>query len=315
MSLTNQTLTLTVIVPATNRPRTLPACLAAIASAASPPEQVIVVEDPSIRHPALARNAGAATAVGDVLVFVDADVTVHPVAFTRIRARFASDPTLIALFGSYDDSPTARGVVSVTRNLLHHHVHQQAAGPAGTFWAGLGAIRRQSFEDIRGFVVHPIEDIELGMRLTRGGAKIVLDPAIQGTHLKNWNFYSMVRTDLLVRGIPWVRLLLEQRNAANNTNLNLGWSHRLSALACVALVVAALFGYVWVAGVALGVLVLCNFAFYRLLVRREGVLRAVGGVAVHITHLLVAVAAVPLGVFQHMTARPASSDTKGAPPA
>ena len=41
-------------------------------------------------------------------------------------ARLVADPGLTALFGSYDDHPPARDVVSQFRNLLHHFVHQQA---------------------------------------------------------------------------------------------------------------------------------------------------------------------------------------------
>jgi len=294
-----QTLTLSVIVPATNAPSTLGACLEALQRADEPPEQVIVIEDRAITHAAVARNVGAKTAVGDVLVFIDADVTVHPDAIARIRRAFAADPDLVALFGSYDDAPAARSIVSVTRNLLHHHVHQRAAGRASTFWTGLGAIRRQSFEDIGGFTEHPIEDIELGMRLAQHGDLVLLDPAIQGKHLKKWSMLNMLRTDLLVRGIPWVGLLLERRRSSTTSALNLGWAHRISALSCVVLVLAAIFVKPLVTLAALAVLVVCNFDFYGLLLRREGMLRAIGGVGVHIAHLLVAVLSVPLGVFRH----------------
>jgi hypothetical protein len=294
-------LQLTAIVPATNRPETLPACLAAIEHAAFGPEQLIVVEDPSIKHPGLARNAGARQAVGDVLVFVDADVTVHPDAFVCIRQAFEADPNLTALFGSYDDTPAARGTVSIFRNLLHHHVHQCAAGPASTFWAGLGAVRRDAFETCGGFVEHPIEDIELGMRLTETGARIMLDPTVQGKHLKDWSLWSMLRTDLLVRGIPWVGLLLEHRGSANVTTLNLGWRHRLSAVACLGLLAAAALRSAPVGIVALILLLALNRAFYSLLNHREGLPRATGGVALHFLHHLVAVAAVPLGILVYLT--------------
>src|SRR5579864_7107071 len=98
-----QAVRLTVIVPATNHPATLEACLEAIRAAADLQDQVVVVEDPTLRHPALARNAGARRTTGDVLVFVDADVTVHPDALARIRQTFTEDPRLVALLGSYDD--------------------------------------------------------------------------------------------------------------------------------------------------------------------------------------------------------------------
>ena len=94
-----------------------------------------------------AHPTGAARATGDVLVFVDADVLPHRDAFRRIRSAFRGQPELIAVFGSYDDSPPAPGAVSGFRNLLHHYVHQQASGDADTFWAGLGAIRREAFLD------------------------------------------------------------------------------------------------------------------------------------------------------------------------
>src|SRR5437870_10420584 len=109
--------TLSAIVPATNAPPTLTRCLEAIRAADEGPEELIVVEEGG--GPADARNRGAARASGDVLVFVDADVVVHPDAFARIRRTFEADSSLAALFGSYDDRPAAPGTVSVFRNLLH----------------------------------------------------------------------------------------------------------------------------------------------------------------------------------------------------
>lgn len=294
--------TLSVIVPATNHPATLPHCLAAIRDAASPPEQLLVVEDASIRHPALARNSGAARATGDILVFIDADVTVHQDVFERIRGAFTADPELVALFGSYDDAPSSPGVVSEFRNLLHHHVHQEGAGPAGTFWAGLGAMRRDAFEAAGGYSVHPIEDIELGMRLVDRGARIVLDPSIQGTHLKHWSLAGMVRTDLFVRGIPWVGLLMDRRGSASLSGLNLGWRHRISALTSVALLLGLLLRSVWLLGSAFAVLVLFNLRFYRLLWRRQGPWRTFIGIGLHAIHHLVSVLAVPLGLLAYLRA-------------
>ncbi len=294
---------LTCIVPATNRPGTLPRCLAAIAAATAPPEQLIVVEDPTITHAGLARNTGARSATGDVLVFVDADVTVHPDAFVRIRKAFAADPKLVALLGSYDDTPDAPGVVSVFRNLLHHHVHQCGAGQAGTFWAGLGAMRRDAFESAGGFVNHPIEDIELGMRLSGTGAFILLDPTIQGTHLKTWTLFSMLRTDLFIRGIPWVGLLIEHRGSTAASTLNLGWRHRLSAMASLALLAALVLLKFWLALAFFVALVALNAGFYGFLVGRQGLLRAICGIGLHWLHQLVTIVAVPLGVLAHLVRR------------
>ena len=141
----------------------------------------IVVRNPATQGPAAARNTGARVATAPLVFFLDADVALHPETLGRVVARFEADPELSALFGSYDDAPTAPGLVSQFRNLLHHYVHQQGefvagARPARTFWTGCGAIRRRDFLDLGGFdpelYTRPaIEDIEFGYRLTRAGAE------------------------------------------------------------------------------------------------------------------------------------------------
>src|SRR5262249_43514410 len=119
---------LSVVLPATDRPPTLERCLAAIAAADPPPDELIVVDDPSLRGPAAARNEGVSRATGEVVVFVDSDVVVHPDVFGRIRAAFEADTALVAVFGSYDDRVETRGVVAGFRNLLHHQMHQRYPG-------------------------------------------------------------------------------------------------------------------------------------------------------------------------------------------
>ncbi len=272
---------LSVIVPATNNPPTLERCLAAIGLAESPPEQLIVVREADATGPAAARNGGARDAFGDVLIFIDADIEVHPDAFQRIRRAFTTDPELVALFGSYDDEPASAGIVSTFRNLLHHHVHQMSGGAATTFWAGIGAVRRDSFQAIGGFdqirfPVPSVEDIELGMRLTAAGSPIVLDPAVQGKHLKHWTLANMVHTDLRHRGIPWVRLLLESRRTSSA--LNLGWRHRLSSLAVLLALSGAVARRPRLATISAAGFIALNHSFYALLVKRRGRLAAVTGV-------------------------------------
>jgi hypothetical protein len=288
-----------VIVPATDGPPTLARCVDAIRDSSDPPEEVIVVTEPGGAGPAAARNAGAERATADVLVFVDADVIVHRDAIGRIRAAFGRDPSLKALFGSYDDEPGAPGAVSGFRNLLHHHVHQQAAGPAETFWAGLGAIRRQAFFGAGGFdeARFPrasIEDVELGMRLVAGGARIRLDPEIQGTHLKRWTLLDMLRTDFARRGIPWIGLLLRSRTVPRH--LNLGWHHRLSAAASLLVLFAVVRRRPALLAGAVLALVGLNRSLYALVLRRLGPSGAAAGLGVHVLHHLAATASVAAGI-------------------
>jgi glycosyltransferase involved in cell wall biosynthesis len=293
--------TLTAVVPATNAPPTLDACLEAIHTAEQPPEQVVVVTEEG--GPAAARNEGAADATGDVVVFVDADVLPHPDAFTRIRAAFDRDPDLTAVFGSYDETPADRGVVSQFRNLLHHNVHQQGAGKATTFWAGLGAVRVDAFRGAGGFdaeryCLPSVEDIDLGTRLVAAGERIVLDPLVQGTHLKRWTLSDMVRTDFRQRGVPWVELVLRHRSGA--TALNLGWRYRLSAAAAVTAAIAIVRGRPGTAVCGLVALAGLNAELYELLLRRGGPRLAVAGLGLHTVHHVTGALAVPVGVARHL---------------
>ena len=194
--------TLCVVVPATDAAPFLDRCLSSIAAAADGPDEVIVVDEPELSV-VDARNRGAWLSSADVLVFIDSDVLIHADSFTRIRAAFVADPKLSALIGAYDERPSAQGTVSGFRNLLHHSVSVSAPGPVATFWTGLGAVLREAFESVGGFddsLRWPrtsrdrrdfMADVSMGIRLADAGHRIVLDPQIQGTHLKHWTLSQM----------------------------------------------------------------------------------------------------------------------------
>ena len=236
---------LSVIVPVSPGSDTVERCRAAIEASLRAGDELIVVDAVTPASPARRRNDGARRASGEVLVFVDDDVVPHGDALARIRAALGEDPQLDGVFGCYDDSPEAPGHISRFRNLLHHHVHMQSGRQADTFWSGLGAIRRDTFLAAGGFdgERYPramIEDIELGARIGDLGGRLELRGEIQGTHLKRWTLSNMVYADLVNRGVPWVRLMLERRRAP--ATLNLAWRHRLSALTFLGIVAALLPG-------------------------------------------------------------------------
>lgn len=296
---------LAVVVPAGDSPPTLDRCLAALADGERPPDEVIVQSEPAGAGPAALRNAGVAIADAELVAFVDSDVEVSADALARIERHFAADAGLDAVFGAYDEDPGAPGVTSRFRNLLHHHVHSEAAGPAATFWAGLGAVRREAFAAAGGFDAErfpdsSIEDVELGMRMRRRGSRLLLDPRIRGRHLKAWTPLSMVRTDFARRGVPWVRLLL--RDGGDRSTLNLGARHRASALASALLAAALLARRPRLAAGALAGVLVLNRRFYGLLARRGGAPLLLGGIVLHLAHQLTAVAALLAGGVGHLAA-------------
>jgi glycosyltransferase involved in cell wall biosynthesis len=304
---------ISVIVPVHNGAAYLSECLEAVFASENASYECIVVNDGSTdrsaaiarefaarivdlpegpRGPAYARNRGAEAACGTILFFVDADVVLAPGALERVADFFRNPSPFSALFGSYDARPCAAGIISQYRNLLHHFVHQNGNREASTFWAGCGAIRRSAFAAIGGFdekrFSRPsVEDIDLGYRLRAAGYRIRLDKGLQGTHLKQWELYSLVYTDVACRALPWSRLILETRNLPNDLNLNVGQraSFLLAALACAFLVlsVARPEWLVLSAAALLGVIAI-NRKLYRFFYRRNGVCFAAACVALHVLY-------------------------------
>jgi GT2 family glycosyltransferase len=309
---TEQGVRISIIVPAHNNADDLLLCLSALERAASSDTEILVVDDAStddtasraaargfrvLRRaqnggPGAARNDGARAAGGEIVFFVDADVVVAPDAVDRVRAAFASDPELAAVFGSYDAEPRHPGVISRYRNLLHHFVHQHGHADASTFWAGCGAIRRTVFELSGGFDVvrYPrpsIEDIELGYRLRAAGYRIRLDRDLQGTHLKRWTLASLVQTDITRRAIPWARLVLEGRTVLDDLNLARG--QRLSAIlvAIAGIFLVLAWFRTWFLGLAAGALIgvlMLNRRLYAFFWRRHGLGFTAASVLLHLLY-------------------------------
>jgi cellulose synthase/poly-beta-1,6-N-acetylglucosamine synthase-like glycosyltransferase len=301
--------TLSVIVPVHNGTNDLRRCLAALAGSHYTDYEVLVVDDgstepvePVVRSsgyrylrlegplgPARARNHGVSQARGVIVAFVDADVCVHPDTLERFVAAFAADPTLTAVVGSYDDTPTAPNFLSRYKNLLHHYVHQRSVGEISTFWCGCGAMRREVFRAFGGFDERryrrpAIEDIELGTWVSAAGHRIVLDGRIMGTHLKRWTLWSLLKTDIRDRGIPWVRLLWRAGRRVNI--LNVTPEQRLSVFLVYLLVLLAGAAVwqplAWVGvGVVGGAVTAINLDFYRYLAARCGMWFAVRALPLH----------------------------------
>ncbi len=252
-----------VIVPAYNARLQLARCLEVLCRSAYTDFEVIVVDDgstdntrqiverysarylrlPAAVGPGAARNLGVQHAAGEILVFADADVVLPPDALGLVVETLDRDPELAALFGSYDTAPAWRDFLSQYKNLMHHFVHQSSSERAVTFWAGCGVMRKAVFEEFGGFNAekyrHPsIEDIDLGLRLTRAGRKIRLEKRLQVKHLKQWTLRGLLRADILYRAVPWTKLILETRDLPRD--LNLTWPARSSA-ALVGVLVVLLF--------------------------------------------------------------------------
>jgi glycosyltransferase involved in cell wall biosynthesis len=326
---------LSIIVPAHQGAATIRAALSAMMESDLPREvwELIIVDDASTdetamiaaeyadcvvrlpaRHgPAYARNRGVEVSRGAIIVFFDADVCPHPDALRRMIAVFATQPDVSAVFGAYDTHPTAPGFVSQYRNLLHHYVHRKSAGDAETFWAGCGAIRRDVFMacgmyDEWRYTRPQIEDVELGHRMRALGHRIVLNPAIQCSHMKRWRLRDVVRADFKDRGVPWTRLLIQMRAMTRTTTLNLAHLEKLNTIllwvATLLFAVAAIgrsSDLAVVALAAIGFVVAVNVPLYDFFRRERGILFALGVIPLHMLYYLNNAVAVVYGWLVHHT--------------
>ena len=238
--------------------------------------------------PAIARNVAAGSARGRILFFIDADVELTDGAIDQVHAAFEADPDCVGLFGAYDDEPADEGVASTFRNLLHHHTHASHPGRARTFWAGCGAMRTAAFLDVGGFdetyAFPSVEDIELGMRVSANGGRILLMPELRCKHLKRWTLASMVVTDIVHRAKPWTHLIVNRQQLPST--LNLDWRARVSGFCSVLLAVSLIASFftptmLWAAVACELVVLALNIGFYRLCLRKRGVGFAVASAALH----------------------------------
>jgi GT2 family glycosyltransferase len=269
-----------------------------------------VIEIPGPRGPAVARNRAAAAATGDVLVFVDADVVPAPDALRGMCRLLDANSDLAAVFGAYDLEPPERNFMSQYKNLSHACIHEGGNPEAATFWAGLGAIRTDTFRQVGGFderFARPsVEDIDLGYRVRRAGHRLRLDPRFRGTHLKRWTFWNSVVTDIRARGIPWTQLIYRYGALANDLNTRL--ELRLSVVLSYLILASVVTMVAWpraglLSGASLVVLVAVNWRYYAWFAKRRGVWFAIRVVPAHALYHLCNGVSFAVGTIAHWGAR------------
>lgn len=275
---------ISLIIPTYNSSQTVGACLDSVFRSSYDDIEVFVVDDASTddtiriikEYPvkliqlkervgaAKARNIGARQAEGDILFFLDSDVTVIKDTLSRIIKFMKDHARYSAVIGSYTVKTEPNNFFTVYKNLVHHFTHQNSNGDASTFWGACGAIRKKVFDDVGGFRQRwrgaYVEDIELGYILTNKGYKIFLDNGIQVMHHKKYGFASIVRSDVFHRAVPWTKIILEHR--IFRKHLNIQTSNVLSIPVCYLMLVGAVYSSVLFTTMGLLFLYLNQGIFY-----------------------------------------------------
>jgi lipopolysaccharide/colanic/teichoic acid biosynthesis glycosyltransferase/glycosyltransferase involved in cell wall biosynthesis len=204
---------ISVIIPAYNSEKTLPACLAAMGHQTLPPDEVIVVDDGSQDStvelarragakvvsqvhsgPAAARNLGARSAKGDLILFTDSDCEPDP-DWVRLLSQPFADENVVGVKGTYltrQKEWAARLVQQEYEAKYERMSHQASIDFIDTYSA---AYRRDIFMKNGGFdeafPVPSVEDQEFSFRLSRKGYRLVFarEASVYHYHDRSLNEY------------------------------------------------------------------------------------------------------------------------------
>jgi rSAM/selenodomain-associated transferase 2 len=211
MGMTSSSMRISVIIPALNEAENVGG---AIASARSPSTTEIIVVDGSSfddtaevaasygarclvasRGRAEQMNAGAAVAVGDVLLFLHAD-TILPVNFDHhVRDVLSDYDTVGGAFKLSLDGPE-RGLRFIERMVNWRSTAlRMPYGDQAIF------LRAQLFRDIGGFPVQPImEDFELMLRLRKKGSIGICSAPVVAS-ARRWRTLGIAKTTFLNQAV------------------------------------------------------------------------------------------------------------------
>lgn len=174
---------------------------------------VQIVRLPVNRGPAAARNAAAKKAKGEVLVFLDSDVTVYPDTLGTIAKKFTDDADLTALTGVWDKAQQSKAFFpqfKALRDWSYWINERDSEGYYYLFSTRIAAIKRDVFMRLGGFneAFREMEDVELTYRIAKRYA-IIFTPDVRVHH--EFERFIPVARKYFWRSYYWTRLYKERK--------------------------------------------------------------------------------------------------------
>lgn len=220
---------LSVIIPAYNAAATLGALLASLQKSSYKNFEIIIGDDgshqqyphgqwtivrlPINRGPAAARNTAVKRARGEVLVFLDADVTCYGDTLKKIAEKFTEDRDLTALTGVWDKDQHTKSFFpqfKAMRDWSYWTNERDRDGYYYLFSTRIAAIRRDVFLRLGGFneAFRQMEDVELTYRIARRYA-IIFAPDVRVHH--EFEEFGAVARKYFWRSFYWAKLYKVRR--------------------------------------------------------------------------------------------------------
>ncbi|MFD5104138.1 glycosyltransferase family 2 protein [Streptomyces cinereoruber] len=178
-----------VIVPNYNYGRSIGLCVEAALTQTYPNVEVVVVDDCSTDDSAaiaaaagarvvstgvnsgvaVARNLGAELSSGEILVFLDSDVAMHPDAVEKSVELLASGRGYGAICGTYEPEPLIRdSLIEEYRSLQQYYLLLRSEGVIDTVHTAILAMPRHVFDEVGPFnpILRHTEDQDYGRRIS-----------------------------------------------------------------------------------------------------------------------------------------------------
>lgn len=208
-----------VIIPVKNGKATLGNCLRSIRRSYYKNFEIIVVDDHSTdgsgeiarsykctvidvsegKGANNARNVGAASAKGEIFMFVDADILIERETMLGIIETLEED-SIDAVVGIYTAKHRHESFISQYKNLWVRYSYIKSPPAIDWLFGSISGIKRDAFNRLGGFNVellakHGHDDIELGKRFAQQNFRIELNMDIEVEHLKRYTIRSFIKNE------------------------------------------------------------------------------------------------------------------------
>ena len=296
---------ISIIIPVYNASLTLKECLEAIFYSNLKNFEVIVVSDnssdnsveiakqfqckiielPQNRGPGFARNEGAKTAEGDVLLFLDSDVIIDKEALNPLSDKF-SDNEVNVIQGIYSHKPTYNIPTQYQQSFYCYYSWHSSMKYTSSLATNCFAIRRKIFIELNGFNTNikraTSEDEEFGYMLINKGYKILILRQLNGEHRVSYNFIKLIKRNFAIY-TDTTKSYLRNKTYIKKVEQTNYW-RVLAGIAIFGLIILSLVGFIffsskllWNIFLSLNIIFLMlHLSFIKFVGRAKGFLKALG---------------------------------------
>ena len=209
---------ISVVIPVKNSESTIGECIEALNRSNYNNFEIVVVDDNSSDNSidiarshgckivkskgdggvSAARNSGAESAESDIILFIDADITLRGNSLKIIEDGFLKRDT-DAIVGVQSRNLRFKDFYSQFKNLWMIYTYTRFPSYVPLFYTSIASIKKDVFFKAGGFDINykmpNVEDTEFGQRLSELGYRVYLERKLEVEHVKKYNITSILKTD------------------------------------------------------------------------------------------------------------------------